>query len=105
MKDVLQISEQKDILTARLSAEIDHHSCRSMREEIDLALFDRGPRTLVLDFSEVCFMDSSGLGLILGRAEKADSIGAVVEVRGLSESLMRLVRLSGIERIKNLKIK
>ena len=105
MKDVLKLSEQKGVLTARLSAEIDHHSCRGMREEIDLALFDKRPRTLVLDFSEVGFMDSSGLGLILGRAEKAEAIGAAVEVRGLSEGLMRIVRLSGIEKIKNLKIK
>ena len=92
-------------LFAKLCCEIDHHTCRILREKIDQTLFERKPEILVIDFSEVRFMDSSGLGLILGRVQKVSAIGARVEVRGMSDSLYKLVRLSGIERVKNLSVK
>ena len=91
-------------LTACLSQEIDHHTARRIRERIDSELFLRKPDILVLDFSEVSFMDSSGLGLILGRCSVAEGIGASVRVSGASDQLLRLIRLCGLERIKNLSV-
>ena len=105
MKDDVIFVEKNRELTARLKAEIDHHTSRSMREKIDRMLFEKKPRVLVLDFSEVAFMDSSGLGLILGRVETATGVGAVVEVCGLSAPLLKLVRLSGLERVRNLSVR
>jgi anti-anti-sigma regulatory factor len=49
-------------------------------------------------------MDSSGIGLIIGRSQVAEICGAGVRLVGLSPALMKLVRLSGIERIKNVYI-
>jgi anti-anti-sigma factor len=49
-------------------------------------------------------MDSSGIALILGRVESAGAVGAKVHLEGLSPTLFKLVRLSGIERIKNLTV-
>ena len=54
-------------LAAYLSGEIDHHAAQSIRREIDAQVDDRLPELLTLDFSGVTFMDSSGVGLILGR--------------------------------------
>ena len=105
MKDEIVFLEDKGELLARINCEIDHHSCRALREKIDTALFEKKPKVLALDFSKVNFMDSSGLGLILGRVERAVALGARVEVRGLSASLYKIIRLSGIERIKNLSVK
>jgi stage II sporulation protein AA (anti-sigma F factor antagonist) len=59
---------------------------------------------LVIDFTRVEFMDSSGLGLILGRVEKASALGAEVMVSGASPALMKLIRLSGIERVRHLSV-
>ena len=53
-------------LAAYLSGEIDHHAAQSLRKEIDAQIDDRLPELLTLDFSGVTFMDSSGVGLILG---------------------------------------
>ena len=92
------------MLTASLSGEIDHHCAKEEREEIDSMLFKMKPEILVLDFSEVKFMDSSGIGLIIGRSEVAEGIGCRVQVSGLSRALLRLVRLSGIEKLRNIKI-
>ena len=91
-------------LTAELVSEIDHHTVRRMREKIDAELFLQRPELLILDFSGVGFMDSSGLGLILGRCSVAEGIGASVRVVGASDQLMRLIRLSGLERIRNLSV-
>ena len=105
MKEDIIFWNERKALTVKILCEIDHHTCRVMREKIDVELFEKRPEVLILDFSEVLFMDSSGLGLILGRVEKASALGAVVEVRGLSDTLYKLIRLSGIERVKNLSVK
>lgn len=105
MKEDIAFLKDGRSLVARLCCEIDHHTCRFLRERIDSTLFEMKPEVLILDFSDVKFMDSSGLGLILGRVEKAAALGARLEAIGLSESLYKLVRLSGIERVKNLSVK
>ena len=92
-------------LTARISSEIDHHTARSIREAIDTRLFYAHPEQLILDFSAVKFMDSSGIALILGRAEIAAALSCSVCLVGLSKNLMKLVRLAGIERVKNLTVR
>ena len=104
MKDEVSFSKNGRTLTAHISAEIDHHTARRMREKIDERLFYEKPDTLIIDFSAVRFMDSSGLGLILGRVERTDSLSATVRIVGLSDSLYKLVRLAGLERVKNLSV-
>ena len=104
MKEEIILSEHDGMLIARICCDVDHHSAKLMREKIDRRLYEMKPRILVLDFSEVVFMDSSGLGLILGRSEKASAIDASVCVTGLSPGLMRLVKLGGLDKVKNLTV-
>lgn len=104
MQDEITILQNGRILTARFCCEIDHHTARRLREGIDKALFEKKPELLVLDFSEVRFMDSSGIGLIIGRSEVCEALGAHVRLVSLSPLLSKLVRLSGIEKIKNLSV-
>lgn len=104
MKEEIILSEQDEMLIARIRCDVDHHTAKIMREKIDRRLYEMKPRLLVLDFSDVVFMDSSGLGLILGRSEKASAIGTSVCVSGLSHGLMRLVKLGGLDKIKNLTV-
>ncbi len=100
----LSFSFEEKLVAVALSREIDHHAARSIREEIDRMLFRHRPSVLVLDFSRVEFMDSSGLGLIIGRSEICRSIGARLELRGLSPRILRLVKLGGVLRIDNVSI-
>ena len=104
MQDVVTFSQNGRTLTARVMCEIDHHTAKPIRERIDAVLFEKKPELLVLDFSGVRFMDSSGIGLIIGRCEVGRAIGAHVRISALSPLLSRLVSLSGIEKIKNLSI-
>ncbi len=102
-KDVTFLENERT-LTAYIKCDIDHHTAKRMREKIDAELFLKKPELLVIDFSDVGFMDSSGLGLILGRVERASALRSSVRVVGLSPTLMKLVRLAGIERVPNLTV-
>ena len=82
----------------------DRPPLRALSLQNDKAVFEARPETLVLDFSEVKFMDSSGIGLVLGRCSLCSSLGASVRLTGLSEPLRKLVRLAGVERVPNLRI-
>ena len=64
-----------------LSGEIDHHAAQSIRREIDAQVDDRLPELLTLDFSGVTFMDSSGVGLILGRGRHISALGGRLTVQ------------------------
>ena len=102
MTDDVILSERNGRLTAAVKCEVDHYSAKRIRERIDPAIFRYKPEVLIMDFSEVRFMDSSGIGLIIGRTEIAAAVGATVRLSGLSEGLMKLVRLSGLEKISGL---
>ena len=101
---VVAFKENGISLIASITCEIDHHTARILRAEIDRMLFLNKPELLIMDFTAVRFMDSSGIGLILGRLDKAESIGASLRLVGLSQTLMKLVRLSGIERMKSISV-
>ena len=101
--DVVFIERQNDLI-AQIGTDIDHHTARAVRESIDSRVFYTRPEQLVIDFGSVGFMDSSGLALIIGRAEVAAELGAVVRIVGMAKNLIKLVRLAGLERIKNLSI-
>ena len=92
----VQLSYRDGVLTARLSGEIDHHAAREMREAIDDTAQKVKPACLRLDFSQVPFMDSSGIGRILGRVRLLQSWKGRVVLCGMSAQLGRMVELAGI---------
>ncbi len=98
------ISTPKKV-TAVLTGEIDHHNSAVIREIIDQALRKQQPEMLVMDFGEVTFMDSSGVGLVMGRYRTAQNYGGKVEVANLSMQYYRVMKLSGIERLAKISIK
>lgn len=90
-------SQQK--MTAYLDGEIDHHNATLIREEIDNAVMSSKPEVLKLDFDKVTFMDSSGIGLVMGRYRTLSLYGGKLIVSNLSPQLHRIMKLSGIEKI------
>ena len=77
-------------LAAYLSGEIDHHAAQSLRKEIDAQIDDRLPELLTLDFSGVTFMDSSGVGLILGRGRHIGALGGRLTVQNPPRAVRQL---------------
>ena len=104
-RDDLRTELSGQRLTAYIKGEIDSHTAGRIRERIDREIFLHRPRSLVLDFGEVGFMDSSGLALILGRVRLMEELGGAVSATGLSTECMKLLRLAGVERIKSLSLK
>lgn len=92
------ISTQQRV-TAFLEGEIDHHTAVSLRLEIDEAVQLNKPKTLKLDFSDVTFMDSSGIGLVMGRVRTVQPLGGKVIVSNLSPQVYKIMQLAGIEKI------
>ena len=98
----LKLNISGKVVCARLSGEIDHHSAKALREEIDDVITRVQPELLELDFSAVSFMDSSGIGLILGRARLLSGWGGKLLIASPSEHVRKILKLSGLERmIKN----
>jgi len=101
----VQLHYEKCRLTAALSGEIDHHSAGALRGEIDQALMRLRPPTLALDFDEVTFMDSSAVGLVMGRYKLLSSFGGGMEVVNLSPVAYRMMQLSGLQALAKLRPK
>lgn len=92
----LRTEEKNGALVAWLGGELDHHSADTVRAALDSALSRTGTKRLVLDMSAMTFMDSSGIGVVLGRYRKMKDRGGSVAVRGLSEKMDRILRLAGL---------
>ena len=98
-KQRVVLEAQGEILTAHLCGEIDHHSAVAMRRELDDGIDRYRPQTLRLDASSVDFMDSSGLGLIMGRCAHMKRLGGMLILCRPSAQVMRMIRMAGMERI------
>jgi len=101
----VQLRYEKCRLTAVLSGEIDHHSAAALRGQIDQALMKLRPPTLTLDFDGVTFMDSSAVGLVMGRYKVLGAFGGGLEVVNLSPVAYRMMQLSGLRSLARLKPK
>lgn len=88
-----------EVLTVYLEGEIDHHTAKGMREEIDSAVEFNMPSLLILDFDRVTFMDSSGIGLVMGRYKNLQKSGAKLNLTNLSPNIYKIMKLSGIEKL------
>ncbi len=98
----MNIKTTGEVLTVYLSGEIDHHSAKGMREEIDKAIEYGMPSLLILDFSDVTFMDSSGIGLVMGRYRLLQKTGSTLNLVSLPENIYKIMKLAGIERLASL---
>lgn len=90
---------EQNMLRANLVGEIDHHGAKALREEIDASLKQNKPALLILDFREISFMDSSGIGLVMGRYRLVQSWGGAVEIHNPPPSIKKVMHLAGLARI------
>lgn len=98
----VEITVKGEVVTAHLSGEIDHHSAAGMREKIDNAIDCNMPSLLVLDFGSVSFMDSSGIGLVMGRYRTLQKLGAKMHITGASPQIEKVMKLAGMNRLASI---
>lgn len=95
----LDFKAEEENLTVVIKGEIDHYSAVWVRVEIDSKIAEFRPKLTVLDLSSIDFMDSSGIGLIMGRYTRMQSIGGELSVRSPSERVKKIIELSGLCKI------
>lgn len=89
----------KNALIFHLQGEIDQHAATQLKERIDIEIESSTKRNLIIDLKDVVLMDSSGIGLIVGRYKLVSSIGGKFAVCGASEHIRKMLELSGITKI------
>ena len=86
-----------------LSGENDHHQSFAIRLEIDDKIENSRPKETILDFTDVTFMDSSGIGLVMGRYKLCSQYEGSLTVCGLSDSTYKVMKLAGLSNIASIK--
>lgn len=94
---MLKTKFENNVLTAFIEGELDHDSAARIRTKLDGICESIKPKLLCLDLSGVSFMDSSGIGLVLGRYRQMKLLGGAVRVVNIPENMYRLFALSGLE--------
>ena len=95
----VQIDLADELLTARIIGDIDHHSAKEMRETIDGAVLKGQVRELEIDFRDVTFMDSSGIGLVMGRYKLMQELGGTLHLVNVASHLKKVMVLAGLDRL------
>ena len=95
----ITVTAHGNTLTIAPRGDIDHHSARTLRERIDNEMSINRPEVLILDLSGIEFMDSSGLGLLLGRYQRARDMGCRLILSGCSGRVMKILSLSGADKM------
>ncbi len=99
------IESSGSVVIAYLIGEIDHHTAADVRARIDDAICVRKPTHLIIDFRNVSFMDSSGIGLVMGRYRLLQSITqtATLEIKNVTPQAKKIMELAGLGRIAIIK--
>lgn len=90
------IESSGNLLVAYLIGELDHHSVADIRTKIDNVISYKKPNHLILDFKNVTFMDSSGIGLVMGRYRLMQNHKGSVEIRNVTAQTKKIMELAGL---------
>lgn len=87
------------LLVFEVTEELDHHMCEIIRRRADYEIQRFMPKRVVFDFNRVVFMDSAGIGLIMGRYKTVNSLGGKLEMMNVKDNLKRVFEMSGLLKI------
>lgn len=90
---------EEKILQIDFTEEIDHHSCEKIRKRLDYEIQRFMPKKVIMDFQKVSFMDSAGIGLVIGRYKVASMYGGVMEINNVRPKIKKVFEMSGIHKI------
>lgn len=95
----LKFKRKNKTLIILVSGEIDHHSSKDLRAQTESALAQMGGRNIIFGFQEVTFMDSSGIGVMIGRYKQLQSLGGRIAIACANEKIDEIIRLSGLTKL------
>lgn len=92
----IECRKERGKLTFAFHGDIDEFACRTLRTEIDSAIAQSAPHEVVFNLKDVSFVDSTGLGLILGRYKKLSAAGGVLRLKDVPPQVDKVFRASGV---------
>ncbi len=95
----IKVKTEQSFLVVNLEGEIDHHNASKIRLELDKKISETDKKKLILNFEDVSFMDSSGIGLIIGRYKIMKNLKGEIYATNLSKELYRIFDISGLFRL------
>lgn len=95
----VKFSNKGSTLVVSIIGELDHHSIEYVREKVDVEMMKATTKNMILDFSKVSFMDSSGIGVIMGRYKNIMKLNGKAAVTNASAQIQRILEMSGILKI------
>ena len=87
----IDIKSENGTAVAKLSGEIDHHNARELRAQLDKYIITAQPRELAMDFGNITFMDSSGIGLVMGRYKAVKAYSGVVIIENTGSQIKKVI--------------
>ena len=91
-------SEDK-LLILKIDEEIDHHSAEKIRKRTDYEIQIHIPKKVIFDFSNVTFMDSSGIGMLIGRYKLVTMFGGKISIANVKPVVKKVLEMSGVLKI------
>ncbi len=92
--------EEKDkLLVFKITEEIDHHTTEKIRRKMDNEIERYMPKKIVFDFNQVTFMDSAGIGMLIGRYKSIRRIGGLAELINVKPSIKKIFEMCGLLKI------
>ena len=95
----VELTREGGHLTAALIGELDHHTAADLRQRIDTAILSCRPQRLTIDLARLTFMDSSGIGLIMGRYRLMLSLDGDLRLTGATPRIRQMIRLAGLDKL------
>ncbi len=87
------------LIAVRVYGELDHHAAGDIRSALEREIKRTGAINIAFDFGSVTFMDSSGIGMIIGRYKTVSALGGEIIIYGASEQVSRLIEMAGISHL------
>lgn len=92
-------SEKDKQLVFKITEEIDHHTTEKIRRKMDNEITKYMPRKIVFDFNQVTFMDSAGIGMLIGRYKMVKMLGGGAELINVNASIKKIFEMCGVLKI------
>lgn len=83
-------------LVIKLNGELDHHTAEEIRDEIDKEIDNKNIKNIIFDLEDMDFMDSSGIGVVIGRYKKVHKLGGKAAVINMNNRVERIFKMSGL---------
>ena len=96
--DLKLLGERKSVIV-KVNTELDHHAAAEIRRAVDAKIKSSNAVNVIFDFSKVYFMDSSGIGVIMGRYKLTGILGGKVVIYGARKNVKRIIEMSGIDKL------